>query len=187
MHLHRGFSLIELMVVIAIVAVLAAVAVPTYKTYITRVKVANAVATMRQLADMLLEQYQRTGVAPTSIQFGGVNILASTSHLVNIDAVAYLRYDFSGTTGILRIMSQLKGLTGISGYVAPDTTATTTNEPTYGMIRLVAPLNSSNVYLYRCGQHSAGNPADVPLSLNPASCQCTATGDIFINGWTNQC
>lgn len=39
--LPRGFSLIELMVVIAIVALLAAVAVPTYKSYVQKSKLAE--------------------------------------------------------------------------------------------------------------------------------------------------
>mgnify|MGYP003450033392 FL=1 len=39
--LPRGFSLIELMVVIAIVALLVAVAVPTYKSYVQKSKLAE--------------------------------------------------------------------------------------------------------------------------------------------------
>lgn len=38
MHSNRGFSLIELMIVVAIVAVLSAVAVPQYQDYLTRAR-----------------------------------------------------------------------------------------------------------------------------------------------------
>ncbi len=50
--MRRGFSLIELMVVIAIVAILAATAAPAYKDYIIRTKVSSAL----QLADDLLDK-----------------------------------------------------------------------------------------------------------------------------------
>ncbi len=46
----RGFSLIELMVVIAIVAILSAVAVPAYKNYVLRTKVLNAIQVPDALA-----------------------------------------------------------------------------------------------------------------------------------------
>ena len=52
----RGFTLIELMVVVAIVAILATIALPAYNTYVTRSKLADA---QNGLANyyVLMEQY----------------------------------------------------------------------------------------------------------------------------------
>ncbi|WP_150465290.1 prepilin-type N-terminal cleavage/methylation domain-containing protein [Francisella sp. SYW-2] len=45
-NIKKGFSLVELMVVIAIIAILAAVAIPAYSIYVTRAKLTEALANL---------------------------------------------------------------------------------------------------------------------------------------------
>lgn len=48
MKLERGFSLVELLVVVAIVGILSAIAVPQYRDYVTRGKLTEATATLSE-------------------------------------------------------------------------------------------------------------------------------------------
>lgn len=64
-RMQRGFTLIELMVVIVIIAILAAIAMSTYGNYITRSKVQAAKADLNALALNLENELQRNLVYGT--------------------------------------------------------------------------------------------------------------------------
>ncbi len=55
---HRGFTLIEVMITVAIVAILAAVAVPSYAEYVRRGQLPEAFAGMSDLRVKMEQYYQ---------------------------------------------------------------------------------------------------------------------------------
>ena len=55
MNAQKGFTLIELMIVIAIIGILAAIAIPAYTDYTTRARVSEALTTASAMKTTISE------------------------------------------------------------------------------------------------------------------------------------
>lgn len=75
---QKGFTLIELMIVVAIIGILAAVALPQYRNYTTKARIANAITVADSLKSAVALCIQENGGEKSKCDAGSEGIMATT-------------------------------------------------------------------------------------------------------------
>jgi type IV pilus assembly protein PilA len=152
-HLQKGFTLIELMIVVAIIGILAAVALPAYQDYTIRAKMSEVILAMSACRTSITEVYQSGGSVFTAGNGWGCEISAGTgSKYVNeistdINGVVTAKVQGISTS----VDTKLVTLTPLSGAGTAATFAGT----------------AQSLYGWTCG----GTGSTVPPKFLPGSCR----------------
>ena len=98
--LQKGFTLIELMIVVAIIGILAAVALPAYQDYTIRAKVSEVILAASSAKTSLAEYAQVNGQMPSDTS------AVDTQSSSYVTSVTYARTDASN--GVVTVTASAK-------------------------------------------------------------------------------
>jgi len=118
--LQKGFTLIELMIVVAIIAILAAIAIPAYQDYVVRSQVSEGMSLADGSKTAIAEFYSNYGRFPTTNASAGLATAASISgnyvSAVNVGTVqGQIQVTYSGPKANSNITGKILYLSAVTG------------------------------------------------------------------------
>ncbi|SEL64774.1 pilin [Acinetobacter sp. DSM 11652] len=108
MNAQKGFTLIELMIVVAIIGILAAIAIPAYQNYIARSQVTDAISLASGLKTPVIEVMSQTATCPTNGNNGIPAAADISSKYVASVTVAQKTAAADGKAPVCTITAQFK-------------------------------------------------------------------------------
>ncbi|HEY5899826.1 MAG TPA: pilin [Burkholderiales bacterium] len=155
--LQKGFTLIELMIVVAIIGILAAVALPAYQDYTIRAKMSEVILAMSSCRTSITEVYQSGPTTAPVADGWGCEILTASQQTKYVAGVH--------TTIDGAVKATVQGISTVVNTsvvtLVPLSNATTPAVMTAGA--------SQSLYGWRCG--ASGDGTTVSTKYLPGSCR----------------
>ena len=146
MNMQKGFTLIELMIVVAIIAILAAIAIPAYQNYLIRAQVSEGLSLSSAAKTGIDEFATNYGTFPTNNTSAGLPAAAS------ISGTYVSQVNVAG--GLIQVT-----------YDMPKTNTAIKND-----VLVLSPTNNGGSVTWACSP-TGTHGTTVPLQYLPATCR----------------
>lgn len=124
MNAQKGFTLIELMIVVAIIGILAAIAIPAYQDYTAKSKAAAALADIAALKTGYEMHYNEKGVTGLTLAaIGGSTPTGNCSTVAVTPPTEDANGAATATTDAIKCTINNPGRLGASAYISFNRTA----------------------------------------------------------------
>ncbi len=160
MNAQKGFTLIELMIVVAIIGILAAVALPAYQNYTVKARVSEVILAASSCRSTITDMVQNSPVLDVE------DVLAASCTITATKMVA------SGSADENGVITVVGNETNLGGDVsATENTITLTPMMNATTALVGATDGGKTIQGWKCGPATGNNP--MPIKYLPGSCQGT--------------
>ena len=168
-QVQKGFTLIELMIVVAIIGILAAIAIPAYQDYTIRSQVTEGLNLAGSIKAAVAESYASTGVWPTTLEQLGMVDAAGDETPPSGKYVSSVDLGPPGGGNLGTIQITYESASAGNGFQA--------NEAINGKFLSLQPFVSTNQdIVWRCGfANDPGTAAPEDTAGDPSTDSTAAT------------